>query len=153
MDPLSEASRSLLVAAVLIAGGFGWQALRTAAIPVSAPERLVAELRLAQAGALLLAATAAVYIGLAVRLEHVPGTALDIAVALGFGVVAGWTLVRDPRQALTVLAAAFITHALIDVIHRPGVLPEGLAPRWYMLGCAFFNLASAAICYWPVLRR
>ena len=53
---MSEASRTLLVAALSLAAGFTWQALRTAAIPVSSPDRLVAELRLAQVAALMLAA-------------------------------------------------------------------------------------------------
>ena len=82
-----------------------------------------------------------------------PGAGLDIALALGFGIVAAMTLVRDPRQALTLLALAFAAHAVLDVAHRPGGLPEAIAPRWYALGCALFNVYIGAVTYWPILRR
>ena len=149
----SEASRTLLLVCLSIAAGFSWQGFRTAAIPVNAPERLVAELRLAQVGALLLVACAAAYFGFAASHENVPGTGLDVSLALGFGLLAGWTLVRDPRQALTVLAVAFVAHALLDIAHRPGLLPHGPAPRWYLVGCAVFNVYLGAVAYWPIMRR
>jgi hypothetical protein len=130
---MTEASRIILIAALSVAAGMTWQALRTAAIPVASPDRLIAELRLAQ--------------------EAQPGVGLDIALALGFGVLAGLTLVRDPRQALTLLALAFAGHAVVDVAHQPGILAEGIAPRWYALGCAVFNVYVGAVTYWPILRR
>ena len=150
---MTEASRTLLIAVLSVAAGMTWQSLRTAAIPVASPDRLIAELRLAQIAALTLMATAAGYVGLASTHESVPGVGLDIALALGFGVACAATLVRDPRQALTILALAFVAHALLDVAHRPGVLPEGVVPRWYALGCAMFNVYVAGITYWPILRR
>jgi hypothetical protein len=150
---MSEGARTLLIAALSVAAGFTWQGLRTAAIPVGSPDRLVAELRLAQVAALLLAACAAAYLGFAATHENVPGAGLDIALALGFGLLAASTIVRDPRQALTVVALAFAAHAVLDVAHRPGVLPEGLAPRWYSVGCAVFNVYIGAVAYWPILRR
>ena len=58
---------------------------------------------------------------------------------------------RDPRQALTIVALAFAAHAVLDVAHRPGVLPEGVAPRWYSVGCAVFNVYIGAVAYWPML--
>ena len=121
--------------------------------PVSSPDRLVAELRLAQVAALMLAACAAAYLGFAATHEHVPGAGLDVALALGFGLVAASTIVRDPRQALTMVALAFAAHAVLDVAHRPGVLPEGVVPRWYSVGCAIFNVYIGAVAYWPMLRR
>ena len=150
---MSEGSRTLLLAALSIAAGFTWQGLRTATIPTSAPERLVAELRLAQVAALLLVAISAAYLGFAATQESVQGSGLDVALALGFGLVAATSLVRDPRQALTMMALGFAAHAILDVAHRPGVLPEGVAPRWYSLGCAIFNVYVGAIAYWPILRR
>jgi hypothetical protein len=150
---MSEASRTLLVAALSLAAGFTWQGLRTAATPVSSPDRLVAELRLAQVAALILAGCAASYLGFAAVHEHVPGAGLDVALALGFGLVAASTIVRDPRQALTIVALAFAAHAVLDVAHRPGVLPEDVVPRWYSVGCAIFNVYIGAIAYWPMLRR
>jgi hypothetical protein len=150
---MSEASRTLLLAALSVAAGFSWQGLRTAAIPVSSPDRLVAELRLAQVGALLLAACAAAYFGFAATHEYLPGAGLDVAFSLGFGLIAASTIMRDPRQALTMVALAFAAHAVLDVAHRPGFLPEDLAPRWYSVGCAIFNVYIGAMAYWPMLRR
>lgn len=150
---MSEALRTILVAAVAIAAVASWQSLRTAAIPATSPERLVAELRLAQFAALLLTLTAGAYIGFAAAREHQPGVGLDIALAIGFLVVAGITLLRDPRQALTMVALAFAAHAVLDVLHRPGILPDGLAPRWYAVGCAVFDVYIGAVCYFPILRH
>lgn len=150
---MTEASRTILIAALSIAAGMTWQGVRTAAIPVASPDRLIAELRLAQIAALVLMATASAYVGFAITHETEPGVGLDIALALGFGIVAAVTLVRDPRQGLTLLALAFAAHALLDVAHRPGVLPVGVTPRWYALGCAVFNVYVGAVTYWPMLRR
>jgi len=150
---MSDALRTILIAVVAIATGFTWQGLRTAAIPVSAPERLIAELRLAQVAALLLATTAGGYIGFAVAHENQPGTGIDVALAVTFCLIAAATLVRDPRQALTIIAVAFATHAIVDIAHRPGLLPDGIAPRWYVIGCAVFNVYIGAVAYFPILRR
>ena len=128
---MSEALRTVVIAFGALAAGFTWQAVRT---PQSRPrrrERLVDELRLAQMAALLLTLTAGAYIGFAVVRENQPGVGLDIALAVGFLLVAAVTMVRDPRQALTIVALAFAAHAVLDVAHRPGLLPDGLAPRWY----------------------
>ena len=34
-----------------------------------------------------------------------------------------------------------------------GMLPEALAPRWYSIGCAVYDVYIGALCYLPVLRR
>jgi len=122
-------------------------------VPTTAPQRLIDELRLAQMAALLLTLTAGAYIGFAVVREHEPGVGLDIALAASFLMVAAITMLKDPRQALTILALAFAAHAVVDVAHRPGVLPESLAPRWYSIGCAVYDVYIGALCYLPVLRR
>jgi uncharacterized membrane protein len=122
-------------------------------VPPSSPERLVEELRLAQMAALLLTLTAGAYIGFAVVRENEPGVGFDIAFTVGFLVVAAYTMLRDPRQALTIVALAFAAHAVLDVAHQPGLLPEALAPRWYTIGCAVYDVYIAALCYLPVLRR
>ena len=113
----------------------------------------MSELRLAQFAALLLTLAAGAYVGIAAVHETRLGIGLDVALAVGFFVVAVVTLVRDPRPALTTLALAFVAHALVDVMHRPGLLPEGVAPRWYAIGCAVFDLYVGALCYLPLLRR
>jgi hypothetical protein len=150
---LSEASRTALIAFAALAAGFTWQSIRTAAIPVASPERLVSELRLSQIAALLLSLAAGAYLGFAAGNEHQPGVGADIAIAIGFFLVAATTIVRDPRQALTILALAFAAHAVVDVAHRPGLLPDGIAPRWYAVGCAVFDVYIGALCYLPILRR
>ena len=150
---MSEAIRTLLVAAIAVGAGFSFQSLRTAAIPIASPERLVAELRLAQNAALLIALTAGAYLGFAAASETRTGVGLDIALCVGFFVLAAYTLTCDPRQALTLLALGFATHAVIDIAHRPGALPEAIAPRWYTVGCASYDVLIGALCYFPILRR
>lgn len=150
---MSEAARTLLITFGALAAGFTWQAVRTAATPTASPDRLISELRLAQLAALLLTLVAGVYIGFAIIHENARGVGLDITLAVGFLLVAAVTMVRDPRQALTIVALAFAAHAVLDVAHRPGMLPEGLAPRWYSIGCAVYDVYIGALCYWPVLRR
>ena len=150
---MSEALRTAAVAFGALLLGVAWQSMRTASVPTSSPERLVAELRLAQLTALLLAMTAGAYVGFAVAAESRPGGGLDIALALGFFLVAAATMVRDPRQALTMLALAFAAHAVLDVAHRPGWLPDGIAPRWYAIGCAVYDVLIGALCYFPILKR
>lgn len=150
---MSEAVRSFLVASIALAAGFSLQSLRTAAIPVSSPERLVAELRLAQIAALMLTLSAGAYLGLAAAQESRIGVGLDIAFAAGFFVLAAYTLTCDPRQALTLLALGFAAHAVLDIAHRPGILPDALAPRWYTVGGATFDVLVGALCYFPLLRR
>jgi hypothetical protein len=150
---MSEAFRTIAVGFVGLAAGLSWYAFRTARIPASSPDRLIAELRLAQFAALLLSMTAGAYIGFAVTFERQPGVGFDVAVAIGFLVVSATTLVRDPRQALTTLALAFAAHAVIDIAHRPGLLAEGIAPRWYLIVCATYDLYIGALCYLPILRR
>jgi hypothetical protein len=150
---MSQAFRTSVVAFGAIAAGFTWLSVRTASITPSSPQRLVAELRLAQVAALLLTLIAGGYVGLAAVRENDPGVGLDIAFAVGFMVVAAWTMMRDPRQALTILALAFAAHAVLDVAHQPGLLPDSLAPRWYSIGCAIYDACIGALCYLPILRR
>jgi hypothetical protein len=151
---VTEASQTIFVAFALIGTGVTWQAIVAARVPVNSPDRLVNELRLAQLAGLLLVMSAGAYIGLAVAHEARPGVGFDVALAVGFFVVGAATLVRDPRQALTILALAFAAHAILDVAHRPGwPLPDGVAPRWYSIGCAVYDVYIGALCYLPMLRR
>lgn len=145
--------RTVLVAFGALGLGLAWQSIRTAAIPTASPERLIAELRLAQMAALLLTLSAGAYIGFAVGRENEPGAGLDVALAVVFMLVAAVTMLRDPRQALTIVALAFAAHAVVDIAHRPGLLPDALAPRWYAVGCAVYDVFIGAVCYLPVLRR
>jgi hypothetical protein len=150
---VSEALRTTLIAFGALGLGLTWQSIRTATIPTASPERLIAELRLAQIAALLLTLSAGAYIGFAVGRENDPGVGLDIALSVAFMLIAAVTMLRDPRQALTIVALAFAAHAVVDIGHRPGLLPDGLAPRWYAVGCAVYDVFIGAVCYLPVLRR
>lgn len=150
---MSDTLLTVSIAALVIGTGFTWLGIRTAGIPVSSPERLVAELRLAQIAALLLATTTGAYIGFAVGHEHQPGAGIHVAVAIGFFLVGASTLIRDPRQALTILALAFAAHAVVDVARGPGAFLAGVTPDWYAIGCAVFNVYMGAIAYLPILRR
>ena len=141
------------MAAAVVAALFSWQSIRTAAIAAASPERLVGELRLSQLGSLLLALSAGAYVGIAATHELTLGVGLDVAIVLGFFLVAAWTMLQDPRTALTVLALAFAAHAVFAVAHRPGLLPDGIVPRWYTIGCAVYDVVIGALCYLPMLRR
>jgi hypothetical protein len=149
---LSEGVRTLALTAVVVSFAFAWMALR-ARRASGTPDELVAQLRLAQLAALVLVLTAGAYLGLAAREDVRAGVGLDVALALGYTVVAGVATTRDPREALIIVALAFASHALVDILHRPGALPQDLAPPWYGIGCAVHNLVMAAICYVPLLRR
>jgi len=150
---VSDVLLALLVTAVTSGAGFVWLSLRTLQLDTNAPNRLIAELRLAQTGALLLAFVAGAYIGFAGVANATAGGGLDIALALGFFVVAASAQTRDPREALIILAIAFVAHAIVDILHRPGALSVGIVPQWYLIGCAVYNIAIGALCYLPVLRR
>lgn len=148
----SQVALVFLMMAVMFASALAWFSWRLTRTPPDAPERIVGELRLSQAGSALLVLNAAVYAGLAAASDATPGAAADVAIAGAFTGAALLAHLRDPRAALTLLAAAFAAHALVDIAHRPGLLPV-IAPRWLAVGGAAFDLVFAAICFLPVLRR
>lgn len=148
----SQVALYFLVMGLMFASALGWLVWRLTALPSDSPERVVGELRLSQAAATLLALTSATYAGLAAAAESIPGAGADVGIAGAFAAVALLAHLREPRTALTLLAAAFAAHALIDIAHRPGLLPE-LAPRWLAVGGAAFDLLFAAICFAPLVRR
>ena len=150
---MTEAFRASVLAATVLGAALAWLSIGAARTDASSPERLVAELRVAQFAALLLVLVAGAYVGFAIAHETRLGTGLDISLTVGFFVVAAIATNRDPRAALTVLALAFGAHALLDVLHRGGVLAEGIAPAWYVTGCAIYDVLIAGLCYLPVLRR
>jgi hypothetical protein len=150
---LSEGQRAIgLVGAGLLVM-LAWLTARTLRMAATSPERLVGELRLAQVGASVLGFVAAGYLGLAAARPGLVGTGLVVTLALGFLVVAITAPLKDPHDALSLVALAFLAHAALDVLYRPGLLPDALPPRWYVLGCAIHNVLSAALCYLPVWWR
>jgi len=149
---VDDTARLVVMAFVLSGSALGVFAWRVAAIEPTQPQRLIGELRVAQAMALLLAVTAGAWLGLAIRAGGEPLAGLDVTVSVAAVVVSGFALVTDPRLALGMLAAAFMAHALVDVAHRPGWLSPTLAPRWFTVGCAAYDVYLAALCYWARRR-
>jgi hypothetical protein len=149
---VTDTARVVMTMALLAASATGFYAWRLGQLEPSGPQRLVALLRLAQWTSLLLAATGAISVGLAIAREAVPSGTIEVTIGVAFVLVGGLVLTREPREALLVAAGGFVTHALIDIAHRPGLLEPGLVPRWYAVGSAVFDLYVAAICYWARRR-
>lgn len=142
-----------VVGAILLVTIVGTLAWRAWWMPLTGPERIVLQLRLAQIGALVLATTSGIGAGLAMlQLEHA-GAGLEIAVGLAFLVVAINVTLREPHQGLLLLASAFAAHAGFDTLHQPGWLGDTLVPRWYSLAAAITHFVLAALCFLPLLRR
>ena len=140
------------MAGLLSASALAVFAFRLTRFESTDPRRVIAELHLAQLSALLLAAIGAVPIGLAVGQENVRAATLDITIGVAFVALAAFVQRREPRDALLMAAAGFVVHALVDIAHRPGWLAPELAPRWYVIGCAVYDVSLAAICFWPRRR-
>jgi hypothetical protein len=149
---VSDIARVLLTAAVLSASALSAFAWRLTRLDVRDPVRVVGELHLAQWAALLLAIIGAVPIGLAVARETVTAGTLDVSIGLAFILLAGYVQRREPRDALLLAAVGFVVHALTDIAHRPGWLATELTPRWYVVGCAVYDVYLAALCYWARRR-
>jgi hypothetical protein len=137
----------LLVACALSAAAATMFVARLRRADPDSPERRIAELRAANAAALVLAATGAAAIGFAVVNAAAPTAALELALAFLFIGAAGWMFFREPREALLIAAVAFVAHAAIDLAHRPGLLSTDLFPGWYLIGCASYGGYVAAICF------
>lgn len=147
----SEASRALLGGAVTLVLALAVLTVQTLRIPGHAPHRVLAELRLAQAAAVLLAFSSAFLAGMAASAPG-PVVALDMAVAVLACGVALMTLVRDPRAALAWLGAAFVGRACLDLGHALGWLPPVAAPPGVPFGSLVANLCAAACCVLPLAR-
>jgi hypothetical protein len=150
LESVSDSARVLLVAAVLSLTALAVFVVRLARLD-GGPARLIGQLRLAQWSALALSAIGAVPIGLVIFQEHAPLGNLEITIALAFVVLAGLVLQREPRDALQLAAGGFVAHALLDIAHRPGAL-DPVAPHWYAVGCAMYDVCFAALCYWARRR-
>lgn len=143
---MTETARVLLTAAILsvvVLTAFVWRLSR----PDRAPhQKLVDQLYLSQWAALLLAASGAVSIGLAVSAAAAP-QALFEAIA-GLVTIGSSLLVlrREPREALLVAGGAFLLHALFDWVHRPSLLVVAFIPPWWVVGSATYDVYLAALC-------
>ena len=62
---------------------------------------------------------------------------------------------QPPAQDRIVLLLAmglFLVHALINIAHRPGWLSIDVAPHWFTVGCAIYDVYLAGLCFF-VWRR
>lgn len=150
---MSEAFRAVLFGCVALGLALAWVAGRAIRLDTTSPDRLILELRLAQFSALLLVLVAGVYVGLGIAHEDTSGTGLDVALAIGFFVVASAVTTWEPSMALTVLALAWVGHSVVDLAHMVDLLPASIVPMWYPRACAIYDVGIAAICYFPVLKR
>jgi hypothetical protein len=152
LESVTETARALLVAVALAGSGLGVFVWRLSRIDPNDPARLIGELRFSHWMALTLAATGGAWVGLAAARHADLMSGIDLTIAIMTIVLAIASMHRESRVALMLLAVAFLTHAILDTAHRPGWLPQDLAPRWFTLGCAGFNLYLSALCFW-VQRR
>ena len=144
---MTDTARVLVTAALLSAGAMAWVAWRVRGTDAGDPARLIGQLRLAQLGALLIAAIGAMSIGLAQNAGDQPLVHLDAAIGVAFVGIA-WIIVRrDPREGLLLAVGAFVLHALIDLAHRPGWLTPDIASREVLVGSAVYDVCLAAVCY------
>ena len=151
---MSDAALSFAV--VLVTFGVGtvaWLALGAWRAEPTSGQRLVAELRLAQFAALLLALAAAVPMGFALGHEDAPGTGFVVAIAAGYFVIAALVTTWEPVRALTALAIAWGTRAVVDLSHAAGLLPAEIVPGWYPPAGATYAVLVATLCCLPILRR
>jgi hypothetical protein len=148
----SDATRALLLGAATLTVAFGYLTWKTLRMPVQHPSRLVAELRLAQAAAVLLAFSAGLIAGLSAAHDTVPGAGLDMALAVVWCGLALMTLVRDATAALAWLALAFGGRALFDLLHLPGWLPGPVGDA-VLIGSVVANGLAALCCLAPLAQR
>ena len=144
---MTDAARTLLVACALSAAAATMFAVRLRRLDPDSPERRIAELRAANAAALVVAATGAATIGFSVLHAASPTAALEMALAFIVVGAAGWMFFREPREALLIAGIALVAHAGIDLAHRPGLLSIDLFPGWYLIGCASYDGYIAALCF------
>ena len=150
---MTEAFRSIIFGSTALGLVLAWLAWRITRLDGTSPDRLVMELRLAQLSALLLVLAAGVYVGLAIAHEDTSGAGLDIALAVGFFVVAAAATTWEPSRALTTLAVAWGVHSVVDLAHVSNLLPASIVPPWYPTACAVYDVCIAGICYLPVMHR
>jgi hypothetical protein len=150
--PVTDPALILLTAAILSASAIGVFAFQVQRLDPSGPERLIGELRLSQWLSVLLAATGAVPIGMALFAHPGPIGNIDLTEGVAFVILAGVVLQCEPRTALRIVVAGFVAHALTDIAHRPGWLSMQVLPQSYAAGCASYDVALAALCFWAMRR-
>lgn len=150
---MTDATLAFAAAFLALGSVAVWLAIVATRADAADPNRLVAQLRLAQYAALLLALASAVYVGLALAQDGAAGAGFDVAIATGFFVLAATATTWEPGRALTALALAWCAHAIVDLGHAADLLPSAAIPEWYPTASAIYDVCMAGVCYLPVLRR
>jgi hypothetical protein len=73
--------------------------------------------------------------------------ALQGVLGVVFVGLGGIVLQREPRDGLLLAMGLFLVHALINIAHRPGWLSAEVAPHWFTVGCAIYDVYLAGLCY------
>lgn len=149
---MNDPSHVLLVAGVLSAAAlvvFGAQIER---MESTTPERLIAQMRLAQFAAIALAVVSGITCGLVLADGTGAFTTLDTCLFAVFGGVAALVIGREPRQALLLAAVALVAHGFVTIAHRPGWMPSVPFSQWHAVGLAVYDLVIATICIWTWRR-
>jgi hypothetical protein len=145
---LDETVGVVAVAAVLSAGAVTALAFRTNRADPATPERLIGELGLARWAGVLIAGVGGVSLGLAIAHRGVALAHVDAALGVIFIGLGGVVLQREPREGLVIAATALLSHALLSIAHRPGWLPADMAPHWFTVGAATYDVYLAGLCFW-----
>ena len=149
---MSETVWLVLVAGVLSASAVTMMAWPIARSDPRLPDRVVGELRLARWAGILVAAVGGISIGLATARAELATAHLDASVGVVFVGLGGIVLQREPREGLLLASGLFLAHALLNIAHRPGWLSTDVAPHWFIVGCAVYDVYLAGLCFW-VWRR
>ena len=150
---MTDATLTLIVASGALAVTLVRLSVIAARLDVNSPARLVAELRLAQFAALVLALFGGIYIGIPLVQEASPGAGIDVALAIGFLAVASAAITQEPTRALILVSLGFAGHAVVALAHGADILPSDSVPEWFSAACAIYDVTVAAVCYLPIVRR
>jgi len=149
---VNDPSHVLLVAGLLSAAALGIFAAQIERLDSATPERLIAQMRLAQFAAVLLAAVSGITIGLVLANGTGPFTTLDTCLFVIFSGLSALVVRREPRPALLLAAAGLVAHGFVTIAHRPGWMPTAPFSQWHAVGLAVYDVAVAMICVWTWRR-
>jgi uncharacterized membrane protein HdeD (DUF308 family) len=149
---VTDTARVLLTAGVLSLSAGAVFARHLRHLDADDPTRIIGQLRLAQAAAIVLAALGGARIGLAIAHEDQPLAHLDLFFGVAVTAFGAALLYREPAAALRLAAGGFIVVAMLELAHRPGSPWAAVAPIWFVAGNATYDLCAAAICFWASRR-
>lgn len=149
---MNDPSHVLLVAGALSAGALAIFGAQIERLDSATPQRLIAQMRLAQFAAILLAAASGITCGLVITGDAGPFTTLDTCLFAIFGGVAALVLGREPRPALLLAAGGLVAHGFVTIAHRPGWIPTAPFSQWHAVGIAVYDVVIAMICVWTWRR-